>query len=150
MDIKDVKEFTEKHYELLLNADPDRDLVDSYLKRSKSCELVTDNKMIGLIVLLPTRPETIEIVNISVSDSEQGMGYGKKLLEYAIKYSKDEGYKTIEIGTGTTSFGQLYLYQKVGFRLSYIDKDFFIRHYNEEIEKNGLILKDMVRLSMDI
>lgn len=150
MDIKDVKEFTEKHYELLLNADPDRDLVDSYLKRSKSCELVTDNKMMGLIVLLPTRPETIEIVNISVSDSEQGKGYGKKLLEYAIKYSKDEGYKTIEIGTGTTSFGQLYLYQKVGFRLSYIDKDFFIRHYNEEIEENGLILKDMVRLSMDI
>lgn len=150
MEIKKIKDFTEEHYALLLNADPDRDLVDSYLKRSEVYEMVIDNKMIGLIVLLPTRPETIEIVNISVSDSDQGKGYGKKLLEYAIKYSKDEGYKTIEIGTGTTSFGQLYLYQKVGFRLSYIDKDFFIRHYNEEIEENGLILKDMVRLSMDI
>ncbi|OFI48246.1 GNAT family N-acetyltransferase [Floricoccus tropicus] len=150
MDIKKIKDFTEEHYLVLLNADPDRDLVNSYLKRSEAYEMVIDNKMIGLIVLLPTRPETIEIVNISVSDSEQGKGYGKKLLEYAIKYSKDEGYKTIEIGTGTTSFGQLYLYQKVGFRLSYIDKDFFIRHYKEEIEENGLILKDMVRLSMDI
>lgn len=31
-----------------------------------------------------------------------------------------------------------------------IDRDFFLRHYEEEIVENKLILKDMVRLSMDV
>lgn len=45
---------------------------------------------------------------------------------------------------------QLYLYQKCGFRMTSIDRDFFVRHYAEPIIENGLVLKDMVRLSQDI
>ncbi len=42
-------------------------LVDDYLKRSWVYEAVAFGKLAGIIVLLPTRPETLEIVNLSVS-----------------------------------------------------------------------------------
>lgn len=58
-------------------------------------------------------------------------------------------YSIKDIGisiTGTTSFGQLYLYQKCGFRVVGVDQNFFTIHYDKEITENGLVLKDMIRL----
>lgn len=34
--------------------------------------------------------------------------------------------------------------------MTHIERDFFVRHYPEEIIENGLVLKDMVRLAQDI
>ncbi|MNW16937.1 putative N-acetyltransferase YvbK [compost metagenome] len=45
---------------------------------------------------------------------------------------------------------QLYLYQKCGFRIVGVDVDFFVRHYEEAIEENGIPCRDMIRLAMDI
>lgn len=47
-------------------------------------------------------------------------------------------------------FYKLALYQKCGFRMTGIDKDFFVRHYEEAIFENGIQVVDMVRLSQDI
>jgi len=106
--------------------------------------------MIGVHVLLPTRPHTIEIVNIAVDEKSQGSGVGKILLQHAIETAKAMGYTTIEIGTGNSSLGQLDLYQKCGFRIVGVDRNFFLRHYEEDIIENGIRCTDMIRLSQDI
>lgn len=67
-----------------------------------------------------------------------------------LKQPKKNGYKTIEIGTGNSSIGQLVLYQKCGFRITGVDIDFFVRHYQEEIFENGIQCRDMIRLSQDL
>ncbi|WP_141533704.1 GNAT family N-acetyltransferase, partial [Bacillus cereus] len=103
-----------------------------------------------IMILIPTRTETIEIINIAVSEKEQGKGYGKYLLRFAIDYAKKEKYKTIEIGTGNSSLMQLGLYQKCGFRITSVDKDFFLRNYNEEIYENGIQCMDMIRLTQNL
>lgn len=36
------------------------------------------------------------------------------------------------------------------FRITGIDRDFFIRHYDEEIFENGIQVIDMIRLSQDL
>lgn len=105
---------------------------------------------VGIMILIPTRTETIEIINIAVSEKEQGKGYGKYLLGFAIDYAKKEEYKTIEIGTGNSSLMQLGLYQKCGFRITSVDKDFFLRNYNEEIYENGIQCMDMIRLTQNL
>ena len=64
--------------------------------------------------------------------------------------SKASGYKTIEVGTGNSSIGQLALYQKCGFRITSIDRDFFIRNYEDDIFENGIWCRDMIRLSQDL
>ena len=143
-----IQHLKQEHYELLLEADPSKDLVDGYVKRSNTFEVLDDKELVGIVVLLETRPDSMEIVNISVDERYQNKGIGQKILSFSIQYAKDRNIVTLDIGTGSTSFSQLYLYQKMGFRLVGIDCDFFVHHYSEEIIENGLILKDMVRLQL--
>ncbi|WP_419885168.1 GNAT family N-acetyltransferase [Paenibacillus sp. B-A-8] len=135
---------------LLLLADPSQSLVEAYLKRGQCFVAEIENCIIGVYVLLQTRPETVELVNIAVDEKQQSKGIGKRLVYHAIENARLLGAKTIEVGTGNSSVGQLALYQKCGFRITGIDKDFFIRHYSEEIVENGIKVVDMIRLSLDI
>lgn len=136
--------------ELLLLADPSEKLVREYISRGKCFIMNLDGIIIGTYVLLPTRPETVEIVNVAVNENYHGQGYGKQLVLHAIETAKDYGYKTIEIGTGNSGVVQLALYQKCGFRMTSIDRDFFVRHYDKPIFENGIQVTDMVRLSQDL
>ncbi|WP_405108883.1 GNAT family N-acetyltransferase [Paenibacillus sp. FSL K6-1217] len=136
--------------ELLLLADPSPKLVEDYVARGQCFIAEKDQQVVGVYVLLPTRPETAELVNIAVNEAFQSQGIGKQLVNHAIQEARRLGFKTLEIGTGNSSIGQLALYQKCGFRITGIDKDFFIRHYSEEIYENGMQVVDMIRLSQDL
>ncbi|MFE7083795.1 GNAT family N-acetyltransferase [Priestia megaterium] len=150
MNIRSLKPSEDYPLDLLLLADPSEEIVKEYIKRGE-CFIAEDNNLIvGIYVLLPTRPETIELVNIAVSEDFQNRGIGRKLVKDAIKKARSKGYKTIEIGTGNSSIAQLALYQKCGFRMVGIDKDFFIRHYPEPIMENDIQCQDMIRLSRDL
>ncbi|MCU4782113.1 GNAT family N-acetyltransferase, partial [Bacillus cereus] len=80
--------------ELLLLADPSTEVVNGYLKKGDCFVLKKGAVTVGIMILIPTRTETIEIINIAVSEKEQGKGYGKYLLGFAIDYAKKEEYKT--------------------------------------------------------
>lgn len=135
---------------LLLLADPSRKVVESYLQRGQCFIAQEKEQIIGVYVLLATRPETIELVNLAVDEGYQGRGIGKKLVLHAIAEANRLGFKTIEVGTGNSSIDQLALYQKCGFRITGIDKDFFLRHYSEKIFENGIQVVDMIRLAQDL
>jgi ribosomal protein S18 acetylase RimI-like enzyme len=136
--------------DLLLLADPSEEMIQSYLADG-DCYLAEDeDSVIGVYVLAQTKTDKVEIMNVAVREELRDQGMGKLLILDAIEKAKLAGYKTIEIGTGNSSIGQLALYQKCGFRLSSIDKDFFIRNYNEEIFENGIQCRDMVRLTLEI
>ncbi|MDQ0268543.1 GNAT family N-acetyltransferase [Cytobacillus purgationiresistens] len=136
--------------DLLLLADPSEKLVREYVSRGQCYILENDGVVIGTYVLIVTRPETVEIVNVAVNEDYHGNGFGKQLVLHAIEMAKQQGYKTIEIGTGNSGVIQLALYQKCGFRMTSIDRDFFLRHYDEQIFENGIQVIDMVRLSQDL
>lgn len=146
LNIGTLNKLTEQHYELLLEADPNKKLISKYLQRSFCFEATHDNELFGVLILLPTHPETLEVVNIAVVSTQRNKGIGHQLLAFAEKYARNNSYRCLEIGTGTTSFGQLYLYQKCGFRVVGVNQDFFTIHYDKEITENNLILKDMIRL----
>lgn len=149
MDIRKLKKDEKLPMELLLLADPSREIVEEYVNRGECFIAENEQQIIGVYVLLPTRPETVELVNVAVAEEQHGRGIGKLLVMDAIKVAKTKGYKTIEIGTGNSSIGQLALYQKCGFRVVGVDLDFFVRHYPEKIFENGIQCRDMVRLSQD-
>ncbi|MFB0634411.1 GNAT family N-acetyltransferase [Bacillus rugosus] len=148
--IQKAKNYDHALYELLLLADPSKEIVDEYLERGECYTAWADDELAGVYVLLKTRPQTVEIVNISVKESLQKKGFGKQLVQDAIEKAKELGANTIEIGTGNSSIHQLSLYQKCGFRLQAIDHDFFVRHYDEDIFENGIQCRDMVRLYLDL
>ncbi|RXT03917.1 GNAT family N-acetyltransferase [Ammoniphilus sp. CFH 90114] len=150
MDIRKLKIEEQPPTELLLLADPSPKIVEEYVKRGECFVAERDRQIIGVYVLLPTRPETVELVNVSVAEQHQNRGIGKQLVMDAIRTARIKGYKTIELGTGNSSVGQLALYQKCGFRIIGVDIDFFIRHYEEEIYENGIQCRDMIRLSQNL
>lgn len=150
MDIRLLNTEEKPPLDLLLLADPNRTLVEEYVKRGECYIAERDRQVIGVYVLLLTRPETVELVNVAVAEKHHGEGIGKHLVIHAIQIAKGKGYKTIEVGTGNSSIGQLALYQKCGFRITGVDKDFFLRHYQEEIVENDIQCRDMIRLSQDL
>ncbi|MED2764120.1 GNAT family N-acetyltransferase [Bacillus thuringiensis] len=145
--IKKSTGITKDEMDLLLLADPSPKVVNRYLKKGDCFVLKKGSITVGIMILIPTCSETIEIINIAVSEKEQGKGYGKYLLNFAIEYAKKENYKTIEIGTGNSSLMQLGLYQKCGFRITNVDRDFFLRNYEDAIFENGIQCIDMIRLT---
>lgn len=148
--IRKLEETEPLPMDLLLLADPSEEMVRSYMPRAHCYVLELEQHIVGAYSLLPTRPGTVELVNIAVDESVQNKGYGKELIYHAIETARSEGYQTIEIGTGNSSIAQLALYQKCGFRMTHIDRDFFLRHYEEPIFENGIQCVDMVRLSLDL
>lgn len=136
--------------DLLLLADPSLEHVQEYIQRGECFIAEKENQIIGVYILLRTRPATVELVNIAVDKKEQGLGIGKWLVMDAIKKARSSGYEIIEVGTGNSSIGQLALYQKCGFRITGIDRDYFVKHYPEPIFENGIQCRDMVRLALDL
>jgi len=137
-------------YELLLLADPSLEVINEYINRGDSYVAYSNDTMVGIYVMIKTRPSTLELVNIAVREDYQGKGIGKKLILSAIEMAKKKNVKTLEVGTGNSSIYQLALYQKCGFRIVGIDRDFFRIHYKERIIENGIECVDMIRLRMDL
>ena len=150
INIKRVDENEEIPYELLYLADPSKESINDYISRGNLYVASIENEVVGAYVILKTRPLTAEIMNISVNEAYQKKGIGKVLIEHAISTSKNLNIKTLAVGTGNSSIDQLAFYQKCGFRIVGVDKDFFKKHYNEKIIENGIECVDMIRMSMDL
>lgn len=133
--------------DLLLLADPSEKSIEAYIHKGQTY-LWEEDDAIGIYVLMDTKPKTMELMNISISEKYQGKGYGKKLLNHCIKTARELGAEVLEVGTGNSSISQLAFYQKAGFRIMEIEFDFFIKNYDEEIYENGIQCRDMIRLSM--
>lgn len=137
-------------YNLLLQADPSIDSIKEYVHSGFIYGAYVNGTIIGIYILLKTRPFTLELMNISIDENYQGKGIGKQLIFNAIEESRRLKAKTLEVGTGNSSIDQLALYQKCGFRINYIDKDYFKKYYEEPIYENGIQCTDMIRLSIDL
>lgn len=134
--------------DLLLLADPSKEKVLAYVQSGSCYAAFHAQEVIGVYVLSSLSQHSVEIMNVAVKESWQGKGIGKQLIRHAIAEAKATGFHTIEIGTGNSSIQRLALYQKCGFRLTSIDHDFFLKHYDEPIYENGIQCMDMVRLSL--
>jgi len=136
--------------DLLLLADPSEKLVKSYLNKGICYTAEMDGVTVGVVLLMETKPQTIEVMNLAVKEQFQNKGIGKQLLLFVIDEIKKGNAKTIEIGTGNPGVIQMLLYQKCGFRIVEIDFDFFRRNYPERIYANGIECRDMIRMRIDI
>jgi ribosomal protein S18 acetylase RimI-like enzyme len=147
-------------WELLLLADPSRPRVEAYLAAGL-CYVAAlaepmpgtkraEDAIIGVFVLAATRPHVCELMNIAIAESHQGRGWGKQLVRAAIAEARRLGAESLEVGTGNSSLRQLALYQKCGFRIVGVERDFFKKEYEVDIYENGIRCLDMIRLSLSL
>jgi ribosomal protein S18 acetylase RimI-like enzyme len=137
-------------YELLLLADPDQDVIDKYILGSEMYVAEWNNKIIGVYVLYFIDRHTAEIKNIAVEEKYQGRGIGKMMIRDAAQVSKNKNYTTLLVGTGNSSISQLAFYQKQGFEIFDLKKNFFVDNYSEPIIEDGIPCKHMIMLTKDL
>lgn len=136
--------------QLLLLADPSEKQIHSYIS-SGHCYLAEyEGVCRGVYVLQEKTPQTIELMNVAVAESWQGKGLGKQLILHAIESSRELGYARLDVATGNSSIGQLALYQKCGFRIVGIERDYFTIHYPQPIFENGIQCLDQVKLALEL
>lgn len=137
-------------YELLLLADPSKEMIDAYLPGSYVFVAEQDKETAGVLVLFPLTDKSAEIKNVAVKPELQGRGTGTALIEHAIGFAALRQYESICIGTANSSIAQLYLYQKLGFGITEIRRDFFTRNYPDPITENGLRAEHMIILTRNL
>jgi ribosomal protein S18 acetylase RimI-like enzyme len=145
---KDEQE-KQKFMPLLLLADESEEKIRKYLGKGDLFYLVnSSSKTVGVIVLLALNGVTVEIKNVAISPEHRGKGLGKLLVTRALQIYKEKGIKHFIVGTANSSIGNLAFYQKLGFRMFAIKKDFFL-DYPSEIWENGIRAVDLIMLEKE-
>ena len=88
-------------WELLLDADPSRELVDAYLSAGECVGAFYDQRLVGEYVAAPHSADTLELMNIAVSPHARGGGVGKQLVAECLKRGRDQGFTTLEVEPAT-------------------------------------------------
>jgi ribosomal protein S18 acetylase RimI-like enzyme len=135
--------------ELLLEADPSVHRIQTYLPLSRCFVALVNGEILGTYVVRRMEERTFELMNIAVRKDHRGRGIGKAMLEHMIETLRVAGAERLEVGTGTFGY-QLTLYQKVGFRALSVERDHFLKHYDEPIFEFGMQHKDLLRLGLDL
>ena len=144
--IKKVETNKEKYIDLLLDADPDIDVVRKYIKIGEIYIIEEKEKVLSEIVITKIDDETCELKNIATFPDARGKGLAKKLIEYVFTEYKTK-YKRMIVGT---TENMIPFYVLNGFNKYYKTvKNFFIDNYKEEIWDGNLQCIDMYYYSKE-
>lgn len=118
---------------------------NSAKEQSFFCPLILEDngKAIGHIILRKKDPNknVIRLGFVIVDSSIRGKGYGKKLLEEAIKYSKEKlNAEKLSLGVFTVNKPAYECYKSVGFKTIIVEKN-SIQFYDEYWDHAEMILE---------
>ena len=143
----------ERFLPLLLLADESLEQVRSYMQSGELYALVgRDQDAVGIVLTVPAEHGAVELKAVAVDTAQQNRGIGRRLLAAVIEDLRKRGVRRAIVGTANAGIGQLAYYQKAGFRLLRIERDFFspARGYPAVMEDNGIRLRDMVWMDQEL
>jgi ribosomal protein S18 acetylase RimI-like enzyme len=86
-----------------------------------------------------------EIEYIAVAPSVRGQGYGKAIMAALLEEAQLRNVRTVLVGTGNSSWDTIAFYQKCGFRMDHVRKDYF-DYIQPPLIEDGIRLQDMLVL----
>lgn len=132
----------ERAWDLLLLADPSREMVLRYLHRGTMLALVESERIVGEAVYSARDELTCELHNLAVIPEEQGKGYGIRLLKAVCDEAARSGRDLI-VGTAVLYPGEKTFYEKQGFVFSHVVPGFFTDNYDPPPVDDGIECVDM-------
>jgi len=147
MKILQITENKEQFMDLLLIADEQENMINKYLGRGDLFALY-DDALKTVAVVTKENNNTYEIKNIATYEKYRGKGYGGSMIKHIIQHYKNQ-CKVLIVGTGENE-KILSFYKNLGFTYSHTIKDFFIDNYDHEMFEDGVQLRDMVYLKMEL
>jgi GNAT superfamily N-acetyltransferase len=107
-----------------------------------------DGKLVGAATLR-WHKEPVEIIELAIAETSHGQGLGRRLIEFLIAEARRRGKTEIFVGTANSSIGNILFYQKCGFRMDSIRKDYFWYQQPPDYE-NGLKVQDLLVFRYDL
>ena len=138
---------------LLLLADESEAQVRSYYQQGDLYVLrAGDGVTRGLTLVLPGPDGAAELKAVAVAPELHGQGVGRRMLALVLAELRSARVRRVVVGTGSAGIGQLAFYQKAGFRLWRIERDYFSPEhgYPAGLEENGIPLRDMVWMDQEL
>ncbi|MGD6967483.1 GNAT family N-acetyltransferase [Rossellomorea vietnamensis] len=128
---------------LLLMADESEEAVRSYIAEGDLYAIHFEDVLAGVILFISVNDSTVELKNLAVIPEFRGRGIGKASIKEGLAIYKNQGKDRVIVGTANSSIENIAFYQKAGFRMYEIKKDFFL-NYPEPIFEYGIRAMDMI------
>ena len=87
--------------------------------------------------------EPCEIVELAVGPERQGRGVGRAFLDWIAAEARRRGKRAVEVGTANASLGNLAFYQRCGFRMHHVRRDYFSYLRAPRVE-HGIEVRDLL------
>jgi len=108
-----------------------------------------DGQLAGAAVVRWEEVEPSEIVYIAVTADLRGRGYGKQIMHFLLEELRRRGGHALLVGTANAALENIAFYQKCGFRMFEIRRDYFA-YIQPPIAEHGIVLRDMLVLRYDL
>ena len=147
INIKKERENKEQYIDLLLEADPSKEMINKYLSSGELFVLTYKDEPVCVSVVTKIDNDIIELKNIVTKENYRGKGYAKKMIKYLVDNYKTK-YKKMIVGTTENNIP---FYVKQGFdKYEKTIKNYFIDTADEEIKDGDLHCIDMYYYSKDL
>lgn len=104
--------------------------------------LSIDGGIVGAAVMHWDTDES-ELLYIQITRDYRGEGIGKGAVAALLDEARARGVKSVIVGTANTSLDNIAFYQKCGFRMDSIRKNFF-EYFSEPVYEHGIQMRDMI------
>ena len=141
-----VEENKELYMNLLLEADPDKNVVMKYIYEGDMYILKKGKNILAEIVVTDIDDETCELKNIATAEDARGKGYASRMIKYVFDIYKKK-YKRMIVGT---TENMIPFYVLNGFtKYHHTIKNFFVDNYDKEVWDGDLHCIDMYYYSKE-
>lgn len=107
-----------------------------------------DGTLVGAAVVRWEEREASEILYIAVLAAERGKGYGKQIMATLQAELPAHG-RALLVGTANSSLENIAFYQKCGFRMFEVRRDYFA-YIQPPLQEQGIIMRDMIVFRYDL
>jgi len=90
-----------------------------------------------------------EILLIAVAAGQRRRGYGAQMLAALLDEARRRQCAALSVGTANSSLATIGFYQRAGFRMDHVRRDYFA-YVQPPISEDGILLRDMLVLRHDL
>jgi len=134
---------------LLLLADPSEQRIRRYLIGAHAFVGIKNADPASILVARWRNADEAEIMHVAVALEHQRTGIWRAMMEFAAEDAKVRGARSVAVGTGNSSLGELRFYQRLGFRVTGVSRDYFA-DYDPPIFEEGIRCLDMIHLRREL
>lgn len=148
MKIQQITRHKDEYMDMLLMADPQKDMIERYLDRSDMFVLINGGAVCTVCVVEPLKNRKCELKNIATRAEDRGKGYAKHMLYYICEYYSNT-CDVMYAGTGNCK-KMIEFYEQCGFVHSHIVANYFTENYREPIYEDSVRLTDKIFLKKQL